>query len=449
MQRAIVIAVLASGCGPTATTAVAVEPPTDTKRADDVAQRERHVVVMGGAPIFDVQDAERPRGTLGEPRNIGGWTMRVVEEVGDRVRVSADLGGSFENCAREVEGLRGLDVEVFVPRSALATIITREVTLTAPECDSIVAHPGVMVTPLCEADGVKRYRVGSCPNAECLYAVPDDAIGTSYSPRPHGELGTPIDDEMVPMPCLERIDAEGRRRAHAVPGAFGGLPATGLSKFGEKAKDGGLPACELETTSLSCDIRPRLGFDHVQYELDEGTKVAWRDGSSAGVAKAPHRFRAVPRDDGERACWGAIEGESSSDDVLLCAPADAIRRLEEPHAVILQARRDGDRSFWRDATEATACYREALAKSPALAGRVHATFRAEKGVTSLVRVARSGDEAFARCLAAKLDADSETAYSLDVTIELYPAITGSAGRPRAPADGSRPSRDRSPSDRRR
>jgi hypothetical protein len=419
MRRAFAIAVLSIGCGP-AGTAAPIEPPMDTSRVEVDAEPEPHVVIVGGTPLFDARDAARPRGWLGKDDDIGGWTMRLVDDAGDRLHVRAELDPAFDHCARDLDGASGLGIELFVPRSALATVITREVTLTAEDCDAIVVRPGVMVTALCEQDGVKRYRVGSCPNASCLYAVPEDAIGHTYVAGHRSSAAASSDPDVVAMPCIDGVEASGARRPYGVTEEFGGIPAIGLSPYGRQSDSGELPACELSTSALSCDIRPRLGFDHVEYELDEDTKVAWRDGTPAGIAARAHRFRAVPHDDGDRVCWGAVEGESSDEDLMLCAPADAVHRVEEPHAVVLQAQRNGERTRWFDEKHATACYGEALAKSPGLAGRVHASFRVGKDGTTLERVTRPGDEAFARCLARRLAQDERAPHALELTIELYP-----------------------------
>ncbi|MBX7079028.1 MAG: hypothetical protein K1X88_07575 [Nannocystaceae bacterium] len=437
-----VIAVLAIGCGPAPTTATPLQSPKDPPRAHGAGAR--HVVVRGGTPVFDTQDATSPRGWLGADDRIGGWTLRVVDDDGARLRLSADLDASFEPCAAGVDGLRGLGLELYVPKTALATVITREVTLTADDCETIVARPGVVVTALCEAGGAKRYRVGSCPNADCVYEVPDDAIGTDYVASPHAAAGPSGDETAFPIACVDAIDAAGTRRPLLRDSTWGRPPATALARGGLAPAQGKLPACELEPTAVFCDERPRLGFDHVQYALRDGAKVTWRDGTPAGVAATSQRFRAVPRGTGDRLCWGAVEGGSSREDLVLCAPADAIQRVEEAHAVVLQARRDGQRIHWFERDDATACYREALSSSPALAGRVHASFRVEAKATTLARVDRPGDDAFARCLAARLDArdDARAPHTLELTIELHPAVT--AGPARAPADGSPASDRRSP-----
>lgn len=421
MRQAFTIAVLLVGCGPSAA-AAPIEPPTDAPRVDVDSTLQTHVVVGGGAPLFDALDAAHPRGWVGASDDIGGWTMRLVDDAGDRVHVSADLDTSVDHCARDLVGSRGLGIELFVPKSALATVITREVTLTADECDTIVARPGVVVTALCEEDGIKRYRVGSCPNADCVYAVPDDAMGHTYVAEPRGTAATPSDREMIPMPCIDRVDASGARRPYEVGSAFGGMPATGISPYGTQSEGGKLPACELSSTALFCDVRPRLGFDHVEYEIDEGAAISWRDGTPAGLATRAHRFRAVPHDDKNRVCWGAVEGESSGEDLVLCAPADAVHRVEEPHAVVLQARRNGARTHWFGDKKASECYREALATSPTLAGRVHASLRVGKDGATVHRVARPGDEPFAQCLARRLDDDGRDAHTLELMIELYPAV---------------------------
>jgi hypothetical protein len=392
------------------------------------AQRAQYVVVTGGTPLFERPGDTNPRGWLGSSEHIGGWAMHRLATEGDFVAVSAELAPSHEHCARTVEGLSGLDTTLWVRANTLARVIVREVELRGEDCESLVVRPGVVVTALCQDDGVPRYRIGSCPNAWCVYEIPNNALGNAYVPGPSpatnegADLGT-----QVPMPCVDETDASGRRKPHVAQTPGGGLSLTSPDHDHDAEQ---LPPCHGIDGAKRCAIVPRLGVDHVRYEVAEGTAITWRDGTPAGVAERPHRFRPVPHELEERLCWAAVEGRTPEEDLQLCAPASALRRVEEAHAVVLQAKRDGRRDFPRFYRGATRCYRRALDTAPDLSGRVRAKYRVADGKATLLLMnprRSDGEEAFARCLAAEVERDREDLYELEITVDLHGPVTHGAG----------------------
>ena len=385
--------------------------------------------------------------------------MQLVGRQGERVAVQAELDPTTETCARTVDGLVGLGMTFWVPRTQLLSVVIQEVTLQAEGCATIVAQPGVVATPLCERDGVPHYRIGNCPTAECAYPVPADALGYEARARPRAEASATHDEapeghweREFPMPCLDRIDEAGGRQP-LTRFARGSLPAIGIGRYAQDHPPGALPSCNtLGSATLSCDVPPRLGFDHVSYQIREGAPITWRDGTSATTASEALRFRAVPRQVEGRLCWGAVEGESAADDLELCTAPDAVRRVDDAHAVVLQTRRDGKptrRWFDRPASD---CYVEARKTASDLHGRVRARYRVHDGGATLGEVTgerQAGDEAFAACLAPHLASDDGGPYVLDIIVDLFAPLTASAGPPPQPEAGSHPSRARSPADRRR
>jgi hypothetical protein len=449
VRGSIAIALLMLGCHP-AKSELSVTAPTRLGGLESAQPKNRYVVVANGTPLFEKPGEDTPRGHLGSADEIGGWTMRQVDARDGFVAVQADIEDGVEHCAFTADGLTGLGITMWVPAHRLATVLVREVELEAEDCERLVARPGVMVTTLCEEDGGRRWRIGSCPNARCVYEVPADAIGHGYEASPRATTNV-ADEEGVPMPCVDGIDESGTRRPLTRDRSMGGLPATGLSRYGKDPEPGRLPACELSMTALFCGGEPRLGFDHVRYEVAAGTAITWRDGRPVGTTEAARELRAVPREVGERVCWGALEGDGADDDLELCADADAVRRIEDAHAVVLQLRQgDHTRPAWRD-EEATACYRDALATTPDLKGRVRAKYRIANGTATLQSVDRPAAEAFARCVGTHFADERDEAYVLELVLEAFPAITdaSSGGRPPARADAPHPARSRSPSDRRR
>ena len=449
VKGSIAIATLLLGCGP-ARSEQPITAPTRLGGLETAQPKNRYVVVTSGTPLFAKPGDATPRGQLGSADEVGGWTMRQVDAVDGFVAVQPDLEDGVEHCAFAVDGLSGLGATMWVREDRLATVLVREVELVAEDCEPLVARPGVMVTPLCEEDGVRRWRIGSCPNASCVYEVPADAIGRAYeaSPRPATKA---VEEKAVAMPCVDAVDESGERHPHWIGTSFRGLPTTELSPGSRAPAPGRLPACDLSMTAMFCGGDPRLGFDHVQYEVAAGTAITWRDGGPVGPTEGARRFRAVPRSVDDRLCWGAVEGEDADDDLELCADADAVRRIEDAHAVVLQLRRGPDTAFTHSDEQATACYRDALATTPDLKGRVRAQYRVANETATVQTVDPPGAQAFARCLGAHLAADREGAYALEVVLDLFAPITvaSSGGRPPAPADAPHPAPSRSPAGRRR
>jgi hypothetical protein len=457
--RSAIVVGLTLGCAAAPSNAPS-DAPAAAKlgTATEASHEDRIVVVAGGTPLYSAPGDDVPRGWLGSADDIGGWAMREVGREGDRIAVRAELPAG-ESCARSVDGLVGLGMTVWIPSARLLTVVTREVTLEAEGCTTIVARPGAVVTPLCERDGVVHYRVGNCPNADCAYAVPTDALGDDVRPRHGAATSAPRGDDSedaIPMACLEQIDDSGAKRPLTTSrgGFLRGLPAIGISRYADAPEPGRLPSCDqLSNEALSCDVRPRLGFDHVAYEIREGAPITWRDGTPATKASEPHRFRAVPREVEGRLCWGAVEGADAAQDLELCTVPDAVHRVQDAHAVVLQTKRDGRRGrAWID-RPATDCYLGALETASDLRGRVRARYRVADGRATLDTVTgerQPGDEAFATCLAAHVAGHDDDPHVLEVVVDLFePVSAAPAVRPPEPGAESRPSRARSPADPRR
>jgi TonB family protein len=342
----VMLVMLASSCDrtadheeapPTAPSAseVAPDPPAAAGATPSVASEpppRGYAIVRGGAEVFAKDDGSAAIGKLPSvtpvapsdaalvPAPASGMVVAVVGARGELVAVET-LVDAKKHCAPDIGTWADLRVGLFVRKSDLLQVTTREVEHAFADGTRIIVEAGV---PIGDATTGAGERVVDGGGIGLELPLPADAVGRYYEPSAlsdDGALGrVPADalaygggrplgpesalaNDREGVKVFERAPLDDTRALVRVRSRC----ATVWAAIDAKVEVVPDPIFRgAASVTASAGILGLIGTSGsaggTTWKIDAGATLTWPDGSAAGLAERVVRTAHAPRIDGARSC---------------------------------------------------------------------------------------------------------------------------------------------------